>query len=52
LVGGISKKGVFEMEISKVTLDTTTVSTLAGTIVTALGVLWGIRKVIKLINRS
>ena len=40
------------MDVSKVTLDTATVTTLAGTVATALGVLWGIRKVIKLINRS
>jgi hypothetical protein len=40
------------VDVSKVHLDTTTLLTLAGTIATGLGVIWGIRKVIKLLNRS
>jgi len=40
------------VDVSNVTLDTTSVTTLAGTILAGLGVIWGIRKVIKLINRS
>ena len=40
------------VDLSGVTLDTTTVGTLAATVLTGLGVIWGIRKVIKLINRS
>ena len=40
------------MDLTKVTLDTATVLTLASTVAGALGVLWGVRKVIKLINRS
>jgi len=38
--------------ISDVDLDTATVTTLAATILTGLGVIWGVRKVIKLINHS
>ncbi len=40
------------MDLTNVTLDTATVLALASTVATALGVIWGIRKVIKLINRS
>lgn len=40
------------VDLTGVSLDTTTVTTLAGTILGGLGVLWGIRKVIKTINRS
>jgi hypothetical protein len=40
------------VDVSKVHLDTATLLTLAGTIATGLGVIWGIRKVIKLLNRS
>lgn len=34
------------------TVDTATPETLAATILTALGVIWGIRKLVKLVNRS
>jgi hypothetical protein len=40
------------VDVSKVQLDTSTLLTLAGTIAGGLGVIWGIRKVIKLLNRS
>jgi len=40
------------VDLTGVSLDTTTPETLAATIVTALGVIWGIRKIIKLVNRS
>lgn len=40
------------VDLTSVTLDTTTVETLAATALTGLGVIWGIRKLIKLINRS
>lgn len=35
-----------------VTLDTTAVTTIAGSVLTALAVIWAIRKAIKLTNRS
>ena len=37
---------------SKATLDTGTVMAIAGSVVAGLAVIWGIRKVIKLMNRS
>ena len=40
------------LDVSQVQIDTNAVTTLAGTILTGLGVIWGIRKVIKLMNRS
>ena len=40
------------VDLTNVSLDTTTPETLAATIVTGLGVIWGIRKIIKLVNRS
>jgi hypothetical protein len=40
------------VDLTGVTLDTTTPETLAATILGGLAVLWGIRKVIKIINRS
>jgi len=40
------------VDLTGVTCDTTTVETLATTVLIGLGVMWGIRKVIKLINRS
>jgi len=40
------------LDVSQVQVDTTAVVALAGTILTGLGVIWGIRKVIKLMNRS
>jgi hypothetical protein len=40
------------VDLTGVTLDTTSPETLAATVLTGLGVIWGIRKLIKLINRS
>lgn len=40
------------VDLTAVTLDTTSPETLAATVLTGLGVIWGIRKLIKLINRS
>jgi len=40
------------MDLTNVELDTATVLALATKVAVALGVLWGVRKVIKLINRS
>ena len=40
------------LDVSNVQIDTSAVTTLAGTILTGLGVIWGVRKVIKLMNRS
>lgn len=40
------------VDLTTVTLDTTSPETLAATVLTGLGVIWGIRKLIKLINRS
>lgn len=35
-----------------VTVDTAPVFTVAGIVITALGAIWAVRKVIKLVNRS
>ena len=40
------------VDLLGVTLDTASPETLAATVLTGLGVIWGIRKLIKLINRS
>ncbi len=40
------------VDLSGVSLDTASPLALAATVLGGLGVLWGIRKVIKLINRS
>lgn len=40
------------VDLQGVVLDTTTPETLAATVLGGLGVIWGIRKLIKLINRS
>ena len=40
------------VDLTGVTLDTTTPETLAATVLTGLGIIWGIRKLVKLINRS
>lgn len=40
------------VDLSSVTIDSTTPETLAATVLAGLGVIWGIRKLIKLINRS
>lgn len=41
-----------EVVLTGVTLDTATPETLAATVLTGLGVIWGIRKLVKLVNRS
>jgi len=38
--------------LTGVTLDTATPEALAATVLTGLGVIWGIRKLVKLVNRS
>ena len=38
--------------VDGVTLDTASVLTLAGIVLTALGAIWAIRKAVKLVNRS
>lgn len=40
------------VDLSTYEVDTTTPETLAGIVLVGLGVMWGIRKLIKLINRS
>jgi len=40
------------VDLTGVTVDSTTPETLAATVLVGLGVIWGIRKLIKLINRS
>lgn len=40
------------VDLTGVTMDTATPETLAATILTGLGVMWGIRKLVKLVNRS
>lgn len=40
------------IDLTGLELDTTTVEVLAVTVLGGLAVMWGIRKVIKLINRS
>jgi uncharacterized membrane protein AbrB (regulator of aidB expression) len=40
------------VDLTSVTLDTSSPETLAATVLAGLGVIWGIRKLIKLINRS
>ena len=40
------------VDVSTVAVDTSMVGTLGATIVTALASLWGVRKVIKMVNRS
>jgi hypothetical protein len=40
------------VDLTSVTIDTTTPETLAATILAGLGVIWGIRKLVKLTNRS
>ena len=40
------------VDLTNVDLDYTTPSTLATTVLIGLGVIWGIRKLVKLINRS
>lgn len=40
------------VDLTGVTVDTASVYTLAGTVLTGLGGLWGVRKLVKFINRS
>lgn len=40
------------VDLAGVTLDTTSPELLAATVLGGLGVIWGIRKLVKLINRS
>lgn len=40
------------VDLTNVDLDTTSPETLAATVLAGLGIMWGIRKLIKLINRS
>jgi len=40
------------VSLTGVVLDSATPATLAATVLTGLGVIWGIRKLVKLINRS
>lgn len=48
----IASQASAEVVLTGVTLDTATPETLAATVLTGLGVIWGIRKLIKLVNRS
>jgi len=50
--GLMASTPAWAVDLSGVELDTGTVTTLAATVLTGLGVIWGVRKVIKLINRS
>lgn len=47
-----STQAMAAVDLTSVTMDTTTVETLAATVLVGLGVIWGIRKLIKLSNRS
>jgi hypothetical protein len=48
-----SASGAFAaVDLTGVTFDTTSPETLAATVLAGLAVMWGIRKLIKLINRS
>jgi hypothetical protein len=40
------------VDLTGYTVDTTTPETLAGIVLSGLAVMWGIRKLVKLINRS
>lgn len=40
------------VDLTGVTMDTTTPETLAATVIGGLAVMWGIRKLIKLTNKS
>jgi hypothetical protein len=51
-VAGAAGSASAAVDLTSVTLDTTSPETLAATVLTGLGVIWGIRKLIKLINRS
>ncbi|MBW2635705.1 MAG: hypothetical protein JRE14_16655 [Deltaproteobacteria bacterium] len=49
---GIASTGFCAVDLTGVALDTTTPETLMATVLTGLGVVWGFRKLIKVINRS
>jgi hypothetical protein len=51
-LAGLASNSYAAVDLTGVTLDTTSPETLAATVLTGLGVIWGIRKLIKLINRS
>lgn len=40
------------LDVTGVTVDSASAETVAGIVITGLAAMWGIRKVIKLINRS
>ena len=40
------------VDLTTVTIDIVSLETMAGTVLVALAVMWGIRKLIKTINRS
>lgn len=48
----IAAPAMAAVDLTGVTLDTTTPEALAATVLGGLAVIWGIRKVIKIINRS
>ena len=48
----ISTPAFAAVDLTGVTLDDTTPQTLAATVLVSLGIMWGIRKLVKLINRS
>lgn len=45
-------QGTSTVDLSNVTLDTASVLALAAIVLTAIGAIWGIKKLIKLANRS
>lgn len=51
-VAGSAGTALAAVDLTSVTVDVTSVETLASTVLVGLGVIWGIRKLIKLINRS
>lgn len=57
VVGGVAMSAGNAMatgliDVSAVDVDTTMVATLGLTVITGLAAMWGVRKVIKLVNRS
>jgi len=52
LMSLIASPAFAAVDLTNVDLDTTTPTTLATTVLIGLGVIWGIRKLVKLINRS
>lgn len=54
IIGGLTmaKSAHAAVDLTGVTVDTATPEALAATVLAGLGVLWGIRKLVKLINRS